>query len=72
MKKLVLLLALFAFTSCEKDEDFSCDCRFVKDATTRIVGTQQIIITGGSYPTDITDCNREGEITQAGFDLRCE
>jgi hypothetical protein len=61
MKKLVLLLALFAFTSCEKDEPVKvCECRF-EGVDEYDAGRDDWFI-----DTDITDCSRQGERRDIG------
>jgi hypothetical protein len=68
MKKVLLILALglLTITSCEKEEDFTCECYFVKDpySSTFYVG-------GRYYASGITDCNREGEMVFQEYYLRC-
>jgi len=62
-KVLLLLLALFTLTSCEKEPqpiDNSCECVFIGEAFTE-----------GSYSfldevDIITDCSREGELRWEG------
>ena len=74
MKKVLLVLALglLTITSCEKEEDFTCECYFVKDPY-RFDDNRggEFYVGGGSYATGITDCNREGEMDSQGYDLRC-
>jgi|AntRauMFilla1563_2_1112583.scaffolds.fasta_scaffold447994_2 hypothetical protein len=72
MKKLVLLLALFAFTSCEKDEDFTCDCNWVKDPARFDTGGGSFEVGGGFNASTIKDCNRGGEMDSRGYELRCK
>jgi len=68
MKKVLLVLALglLTLTSCEKDEDFNCECNWRQDSPGASPGVEY------GYPSDITDCNRHGELDGRGFDLRCE
>jgi len=68
MKKVLLVLALglLTITSCEKDEDFNCECKWLQDSPGASPGVES------GYPSDITDCNRHGELDGLGFDLRCE
>jgi len=74
MKKVLLVLALglLTITSCEKEEDFTCECYFVKDPY-RFDDNRggSFYVGGGSYASGITDCNREGEMDSQGADLRC-
>jgi hypothetical protein len=68
MKKVLLVLALglLTITSCEKEEDFTCECYFVKDPY-----SGSFYVGGGYYASNITDCNREGEMVSQEYDLRC-
>jgi hypothetical protein len=73
MKKLVLLLALFAFTSCESDEPLeACDCNWVKDPARFDTVGGSFEVGGGFNTSTIKDCKRSGEMDSRGYELRCK